>query len=253
MKPVLVFPFYDPQNLYFPHLRAALPDLEAHFARACISLPASSARLQPESARALLADGFFHCLRLESEAPMGTHFGVLYRFAAREADPGEILHLCFPDRLLFALRTGYRDAFVADVAALRLPELPLVFQRSARAWETHPRNYAELEGFVTRIGETLFGQSLDYGWCHFVIQAGELREVMREISLPNLDMVAQIVLRTQHHLHTREVDWLAWEDPFILGRDPAALKAERENSPQEYQKRLSYVLPMIENLVKWYK
>jgi len=33
----------------------------------------------------------------------------------------------------------------------------------------------------------------------------------------------------------------------------SALKAERENSPEEYQKRLSYVLPMIENLVKWYK
>ena len=44
------------------------------------------------------------------------------------------------------------------------------------------------------------------------------------------------------------VDWLAWEDPFILNCDAAQLKRERENSLAETQKRLSYALPMMEIL-----
>jgi hypothetical protein len=49
------------------------------------------------------------------------------------------------------------------------------------------------------------------------------------------------------------VDWLAWEDPFLLGRDPAEMKAEREQSTDEYEKRLSYCLPMVEALVQFSK
>jgi len=46
------------------------------------------------------------------------------------------------------------------------------------------------------------------------------------------------------------VDWLAWEDPFILERDADKLKQEREHSLVETQKRLKYVLPMIETLTR---
>jgi hypothetical protein len=52
---------------------------------------------------------------------------------------------------------------------------------------------------------------------------------------------------------TREVDWLAWEDPFILGRDADELKREREQSLDETNKRLNYVLPMIEMLTRFSK
>jgi hypothetical protein len=46
------------------------------------------------------------------------------------------------------------------------------------------------------------------------------------------------------------VDWLAWEDPFLLGQDPDVLKHERENSLTETNKRLNYVLPMVETLTR---
>jgi len=46
------------------------------------------------------------------------------------------------------------------------------------------------------------------------------------------------------------VDWLAWEDPFIFNRDADELRHERENSLAETQKRLAYVLPMIETLTR---
>jgi hypothetical protein len=66
-------------------------------------------------------------------------------------------------------------------------------------------------------------------------------------------MVAEMILHIQDRVKTRDVDWLAWEDPFILSRDALELKTERENSLEETQKRLSYVIPMVELLIKFSK
>ena len=41
---------------------------------------------------------------------------------------------------------------------------------------------------------------------------------------PDLSMVAEMIFYLQDHIQTRDVDWLAWEDPFILSRDAAELK-----------------------------
>jgi hypothetical protein len=73
---------------------------------------------------------------------------------------------------------------------------------------------------------------------------------MPKVRNPDLSMVAEMIFYMQDGIHTRDVDWLAWEDPFILSRDPAELKHERENSLEETNKRLRYVLPMIEILTR---
>ena len=54
----------------------------------------------------------------------------------------------------------------------------------------------------------------------------------------------------QSEVNARAVDWLAWEDPFIFERDAKELKLERENSLAETNKRLNYVLPMLETLTR---
>jgi hypothetical protein len=251
MKSALVFPFSDPDGTMFPHLQAILPDLKGHFSRAFLTIPQNTLEEQPENIRLLERDDFFNLFTVSSEAPVGDHFAFLYRQAALVAHPEQILHLCYPDRLTFALRTEYRERFLADVDILTEEHLPLIFQRSDSAWATHPKNYFELESFVTDIGETLFGKTLDYGWCHFVVQAGQLREIMPLVKKRDLSMVAEMILHVQADVKTREVDWLAWEDPFILGRDAGELKHEREASLAETQKRLSYVLPMVKLLTKF--
>ena len=63
-------------------------------------------------------------------------------------------------------------------------------------------------------------------------------------------MVAEMIFYLQEDIQTRDVDWLAWEDPFLLERDPAELKFERENSLEETHKRLAYAIPMIETLTR---
>lgn len=249
MKPALAFPFNDPSGAMFHHLQTILPDLKQHFERAYICPPLST-RQHIDRLRQLQNDDFFTIFHLERDVQIGELFAYLYLRAAEASPPHQMIHLCYLDRLAFALEGKYRDAFLADVDSLSSSDLPLIFQRSTLAWDAHPQNYREIEGLVTTVGRNLFGKELDYAWCHIVVQAEQLREIMLAVKTPDLSMVAEMICYLQESIQTRDVDWLSWEDPFILGRDAAELKYERENSLEETHKRLSYALPMIQMLTK---
>jgi ADP-ribose pyrophosphatase YjhB (NUDIX family) len=250
MRPALAFPFNDPDGRIFHHLQVILPDLKAHFERAYICPPLPTWK-HVDHMEQLQGDDFFTVFQIDRELQIGDHFAHLYRRAADAAHLDQVIHLCFLDRLAFALEGKYRDAFLADIDSLSTVEVPLIFQRSPTAWETHPQNYRELEGIVTTVGRNLFERDLDYAWCHIAVRAGQLREIMPLVKNPDLSMVAEMILYLQHNIHTRDVDWLAWEDPFILGREPTVLKHERQSSLTETHKRLSYVLPMVQTLMRF--
>lgn len=233
----------------FSHLQTILPDLKSHFERAYICPPLST-QSHTEHMQQLRADDFFTIFPAEREMKIGEHFAYLYRHAAEVAPSEQILHLCFVDRLSFALEGEYRELFLEDIDSLSFMDVPFIFQRSETAWETHPQNYRELEGIVTTVGRNLFGKELDYAWCHIAVGAGQLREAMPLVKNHDLSMVAEMIFYLQDEIKTRAVDWLAWEDAFILSCDPLELKHERENSLSETRKRLSYVLPMIDTLTR---
>jgi hypothetical protein len=249
VKPVLAFPFTDPDGMMFPHLQAILSDLKSHFDHAYICPPLSTLK-NKEIIDQLQADDFFTIFRVDREMQIGKHFAYLYRRAAQAEHPERIIHLAYVDRLAFALEGQYREAFLADVDSLTNRDVPVIFQRSEKAWETHPQNYRELEGMVTTVGCNLFGRELDYAWCHVALTAGQLREIMPRVKNPGLSMVAEMIFYMQGEVQTRDVDWLSWEDPFLLKRVAIELKQERENSLEETRKRLRYVLPMIETLTR---
>jgi ADP-ribose pyrophosphatase YjhB (NUDIX family) len=249
MRPALVFPYNDPDGTMLPRLRHILQDLKEHFDHAYLCSPPATLSLLRQN-DPLLTDDFFTLYPVDGNAPVGERFHLLYRRAAIEAPPEQALHLCYLDRLSFALQGTHRDSFLADIDSLTPADLPLIFQRSQYAWETHPQNYRQLEAIVTNVGKNLFGRELDYGWCHIVVPAKQLCEVMPQVKNPDLSMVAEMIFYMHDTLHTREVDWLAWEDPFILNRDAHELKAERERSLEETNKRLRYVLPMLETLTR---
>lgn len=249
MKPALAFPYADPDGTMFHHLQAILPDLKEHFERAYLCPPLSTIR-HIEHIHQLQADNFFMIFPIDHDMQLGEHFHYLYHRAARVAPPEQIIHLCYLDRIAFALEGEYRDAFLADIDSLSDDDVPIIFQRSPFAWDTHPQNYRELEGRVTTAGRDLFGIELDYAWCHIAARAGQLCEIMPLVKNPDLSMVAEMIFYMQKDIKTRDVDWLAWEDPFIFARDANELKAERENSLDETNKRLRYVLPMIETLTR---
>jgi len=233
----------------FPHLQAIFPDLKTHFERLYLCPPLSTQK-QVDHMQQLQADDFFTIFPVDREMEIGEHFAYLYQRAAQAAPTDQLLHLCYLDRLAFALEGEYRDSFLKDIDSLSVSDVPLIFQRSQHAWETHPRNYRELEGMATIVGRHLFGKDLDYAWCHIAVRAGELREIMSFVKNRDLSMVAEMIFYLQETIQTRDVDWLAWEDPFILERKATELKYERESSLQEAQKRLKYVIPMIEALTR---
>jgi hypothetical protein len=249
MRPALAFPFNDPSGTMFHHLQVILPDLKCHFERAYLCPPPPT-RQHIDHIQQLETDEFFTIFRVDREMQIGEHFAYLYRRAAETAPPDQMIHLCFLDRLTFALEGKYRDLFLADIDSLAVKDVPLIFQRSELAWETHPQNYRDIEGIVTTVGRNLFGRDLDYAWCHIVVRAGQLREIMPFVKNPDLSMVTEMIFYLQENIQTRNVDWLAWEDPFVLGREASELKCERENSLEETHKRLSYAVPMIETLTR---
>ena len=245
MPTAVVFPIHDPDNLLIPHLEAIIPILKENFDRAYLSVSGSTRARHRQWADALAADPFFVVFAQKGNGPVGDRFAALYRQTVLASTPAQVLHLVSLDRLAFALETRYRSRFLMDVHAVREDDLPLIFQRSPKAWGTHPRNYYEIESFVTRVGRILFGKSLDYAWCHLVLTASTLAEILPQVHNHDLSMVAEMVLLLQEGIRTREVDWLAWEDPFILGRGARELKRERQASLAEVDKRLAYVLPMV--------
>jgi hypothetical protein len=248
MLPVIVMPMHDPDGVMFPHLELITPQLKSFFAQAFVSIPRSTRERQSQHVHRLAAERFFQVVDIQPDMPTGDHFCALYTQAAEFSHPTQVLHLCFSDRVAFALQSHYRDQFIADIQATHNDRTPLIFQRTRAAWQTHPRNYRDLEGMVTRTGEHLFKKSLDFAWCHLAIQAHHLKEALPNIQHHDMSIEAEIVLKFIDIIHTKQVNWLEWEDPFIYSCDPQQLKKERENSALETHKRLAYVIPMLQLL-----
>jgi hypothetical protein len=245
VQPAIVLPIHDPDRLILPRLDAVTPILKELYARAFVGISPATFQAQPTIVDQFKTDEFFQILFYQDPSTMSDHLKVLYEWAAFSSTESRMLHLCFPDRVVFALQSEYRDRFFADIQALSAEVKPLIFQRSPKAWETHPHNYRDLEQMVTKTGELLFGRTLDFAWCHLVVPARRLQIILPNIKSSDLSLVAELVLPLIDEIQTREVDWLAWEDPFILGREATELKAEREQSLAETRKRLDYVIPML--------
>jgi hypothetical protein len=210
VKLALAFPFNDPDGTMFHHLQSILRDLKRHFEHAYICPPLSTWQ-HTDHMHQLQADNFFTIFSIYRDLQIGELFAYLYGHAADVAPPDQMIHLCYLDRLAFAYEGGYRDAFLADIDSLSAGDVPLIFQRSQIAWETHPKNYRDIERMVTKAGLHLFGRELDYAWCHIVARAGQLREIMPLVKNPDLSMVAEMIFYLQDNIQTRDVDWLAWK------------------------------------------
>ncbi len=250
LRPAIVFPLHDPDGCMAPRLRSMLPALKETFGEAYVVVTAPTHLRHPQNIHALEPDPFFHLSILEESLPVGEQFARLYRLAAAQAPADQILHLAFLDRLAYALLTEQKDSFLADVDASNRTDLPRLYLRSEKAWATHPANYAAAEHFLTRAGEALFGVSLDYAWCHLALLAGQLAQIMPRVHHSDMSMLAEMMLLLRASVTCQEVDWLAWEDPFIFGRDAEELKREREQSIAETRRRLAYVIPMLKLLAE---
>jgi hypothetical protein len=244
--PVVVMPYHDPGGEMWSHLTTVLSDLKRLFRRAFVGVTATTVAVQPAAVEWLATEPFFDVTYREPDTGVGEQFHALYAHAAAACAPSEVLHLCFIDRVVFALETTYRAVFMKDVLAVQGIDTPLMFHRSEVAWRTHPQNYRDIEMMATRAGEWLFGRTLDFAWCHLAIRAGLLHSILSDVRNADISMLAEMTLLLRDELESKAVDWLAWEDPFLLSCDATRLKIERENSTQETRKRLAYIVPTLQ-------
>jgi len=243
-------PLHDPNGIMFNHLKSITPKLKDIFGQAIVSITKETTQMQYQYASWLETQKFFRILSHKVDLTIGEDFLMLYAFAAACCQHDQILHLCFIDRVAFALQSNYSKVFIEDVQGVRQEDTPLIFRRSEKAWRSHPRNYFALEQMVTQVGKFLFGKELDFGWCHLALQAHRLKTILPFIQNRDLSMVAEMVLLLRDEIRSKDVDWLGWEDPYIYARNPTELKTEREQSKEEVRKRLSYVIPMLKLLYK---
>jgi hypothetical protein len=253
MKPVLAMPYHDPDGRWIAHLEKVTPLLATLFEQVYLGVSPSTREALPEAVRGLQANPFFRLSFAPTGSQVGDHCLATYRQAVQECEPDQVIHMAYIDRVSFILQTQYRDAFSEDIQMLDAAGAPVLFMRTEKAWSAHPRNYYDCEMMATRAGELLFGRSLDYCWCHCAAAASQMKPVLGRIHSHDFGAQAELVLLLRETLTTREVDWLAWEDPFLEGRNPLELKREREASLAETQKRLGYVIPIMQVLLEYSK
>jgi hypothetical protein len=123
MKSSLAFPFNDQDGALFHHLQVILADLKSHFERAYICPPLSTLN-HVEHMQELNADDFFTIIPIDRERQIGEYFHFLYQRAAEAAPPEQIIHLCYLDRVAFALQGEYREAFLTDIDSLSTADVP---------------------------------------------------------------------------------------------------------------------------------
>jgi hypothetical protein len=249
----LVFPFHDPNNIETKLLKEILPILKENFDGAFVSVTPKTVVSNPESVEFLKGENFFKIYLNQEGLTIGEHFMAGYRLAVENSEPSQVLQICTSDRLAFALLNGYREEFLADMRESAHEQSPTLFLRSKKAWTTHPQNYYAAEAMVSRAGEIMFGRFLDFTWCHLALSAGRLKELLPKLTAKDLVITSQLIFELKDVVNTKEVDWLSWEDPFVLGKDAAEFKTERENDPKETEKRLNYVMPEISYLFEEYR
>ena len=170
------------------------------------------------------------------------------RTALAKSEEDEIIHICTPDRLALAI-LKHKSEFLKDMEDERKEEKPILYERSDFAWSTHPKNYWAIESMATALGKILYGKELDFFWCDFAARAGILKKIAEKVKTPDFRILAELIFPIKDELVIKKVDWLEWEDPFVLGREPAGFKKEREESAEEGQKRMKYVMATIEWLL----
>ncbi len=245
---------HDPGGGTLRALQKCTPALKKLFQTTCLSLTTPTLESQPELCAFFREDEYFQVF-VPDHIPVGNHtvgkqFRSLYRWSLERLPQDMLVHLAFPDRVSFALLTSHAGAFSESISSLQPAHTPLIFHRSEAAWVTHPATYSRLEQMVSQAGEMLLGKWLDFAWAHIAVQADRLSQALEQTHRDDWSFVAELVLRLEPGVQTMDVDWLAWEDPFILGVDADQLRQERENDPAETRFRMSYVVAMLELLSK---
>lgn len=241
----LAFPYHDPAGTCNDALRRHLDRLQSTFETICLGATPPTLAHNAMFLAELRAAG---CLIAENgpETTIGDHSRSALQLAVEQNPDKQPVAFLFLDRFLFAMETDYKESFLADLA-LYQDQACMVFERTPAAWATHPANYKEVEGMTTRLGELLFGSSVDWCPCALIFSATIAQSIVPQSNNPTYAVWAEWLLLSAQQgatITTTEVDWLAWESPFWDHVDGQAMKQTQERNPLEVIKRIQMHAPI---------
>ncbi len=249
--PIIVSPLHDPTGLVFEHIHQITPELKQLFSRIYLGLSTATAERQKAHIARIQSESFFEVNFNQPDTLPGDHYLAGYHFAINQNPGDHIFHMCDLDRVAFSLNTEHRQAFIADVqwSTEIAKSQPVLFQRSDRAWQTYPENYRQIEHLIIKVGEMLFDEYYEFAWSYMVMRTDQLAAILPALQSHDFGILIEIILALRNRLEKKKVDWLSWEDPYIMDRNPDELRHERENSQEETDKRLRGMLPFFEHFL----
>lgn len=235
-KPLFALPYHDPKGIYNDKFKASLPKLQEIFSHLVISA-------SPDTAENAV---FFEFLKKagvdtyinEPGSNIGDHFRKALKMGIEKTGDAPIFY-GFIDRTLFALNSNYSKQFIKDIETDW--EEMVLFERSELAWSTHPVNYREMEQSANKMGKHLLGQEVELASCGFLLKQDWARKILAQSQEKSFSVETEWILLAYLlgiKPIIKKVDWLGWEDPYILDINEKKLKIEREHDPLETQKRL---------------
>lgn len=242
----LTLPYFDPSGKFNLYLRRQLPALLSHFERICLSVIPPTAELNSGFIDFLRSEGVLLAFP-EGGTLHGEHSRAALKLAVENSAGQDRIFFGFLDRVLFALETRHRDAFLSDLKRFSSEQF-VIFERSEAAWKTHPENNMQIEQMVSRICELMCGEPLDLEPCALLFSREAGRLILNHSSARTTEVWGEWILlaKLNHIPLTRvEVDWLSWKDPHFLDIDDAQLKRKRETSPEETIKRIQMNVPCM--------
>lgn len=218
-KPILVAPYHDPNRVFFGLLIKKIPLLKEIFGEVCISITPDTCKRHPSIPSQLKKAGCY-IKENNTHSVISDHFGNGLELYRKNIGKGNVYYGFF-DRILFALNSLHRKAFIADVSKRHTSDM-LIFSRSPKAWKTHPKDYYISEKIVEDIGFSLFGKRWDWAWCGAALSEKAVGVICSKKSDINdfaieTDWILSC-MKEECTISNKEVDWLSWEDPFWAKR-----------------------------------
>lgn len=235
---VFAFPYHDPHGLNNELFRKTLPMLQSLFSEICIGATPSTVTKNEDFLTFLESEGC-KITKNTLETNVGDHYRSALRLGV-ESTNAEHIFFGYLDRVLFALNTNHKQEFIADIEAAAKRDITL-FERSEKAWSSHPTNYREIEQALNTMGKYVVGEEVELGNCGMCMCSELAMRMLQNSTAPSFSAGTEWILLAYQWRYApfrTTSDWLVWEDPFIENRNEEELKLERERNPKEVLKRL---------------
>lgn len=248
MKPALIFPYHDPQRKFNTSLEKNIELLKKVFSEILVSATFLTTQDNPEALDFLEKNGCAIFKNAE-ETQIGDHFrNGLKLFLSNSKS--ESAYFGFIDRIVFALESKHKKAFIKDFSEKTANDFTL-FARSKKAWETHPKDYYLIEKLLNDTGKILFKKNFDWVWCGIKLNRTTAKLIQEKSFAKDFSIMPEFVLislSSNLKLENKEVDWQAWEGPFWSKIQNK--KVSKKLSKEEKLFRLNYINSSINLLLK---